>query len=112
MRRVQLLHEGVMCWQWFEYLDPLRQRFDLAAQLRIAEVEVEYKIPQGVCIDISQFFFECIDVHRTKWKFIKSFRLVQIKSLAPERIESFPHQTRLSRFHNRQLISGCSATTW
>ena len=85
MRRVQLLHEGVMCWQWFEYLDPLRQRFDLAAQLRIAEVEVEYKIPQGVCIDISQFFFECIDVHRTKWKFIKSFRLVQIKSLAPER---------------------------
>jgi hypothetical protein len=36
---------------------------------------------------------------------------VQIKSLAPERIESFPHQTRLSRFHNRQLISGCSATT-
>lgn len=24
---VQLLYEGAMCWQWFEYLDPLRQRF-------------------------------------------------------------------------------------
>ena len=29
MRRVQLLHEDVMCYQWFEYLDPLRQRFQL-----------------------------------------------------------------------------------
>ena len=29
MRRVQLLHEGVMCWQWFEYHDLLRQRFQL-----------------------------------------------------------------------------------
>jgi len=87
------------------------QCFDLVTQLRIAEVEVEYKIPQGICIDISQFFFECIDVHRTKWKFIKSFRLVQTKSLAPERRESFPHQTGLSRFNRRQLITGLSATT-
>jgi hypothetical protein len=29
MRRAQLLHESVMCWQWFEFLDPLRQRFQL-----------------------------------------------------------------------------------
>jgi hypothetical protein len=29
MCQVQLLHEGVMCWQWFEYLDLLRQRFQL-----------------------------------------------------------------------------------
>ena len=29
MRRVQLLHEGVMCWQWLEFLDPLRKHFQL-----------------------------------------------------------------------------------
>ena len=116
MRRVQLLYEGVMAWRRFEYLDPLRQRFQLFVivctiavslaarlcqdiqqqgavarcgrqiairffkrlsqpqqtivktlrQLRIAEIEIEYKIPQVIRIDVSQFFIECIVVHRTK----------------------------------------------
>ncbi len=50
MRRVQLLHEGVMCWQWFEFLDPLRQRF----QLFIVPCTMAVSLTARLCQDIQQ----------------------------------------------------------
>ena len=50
MRRVQLLHKGVMCWQWFEYLDPLRQRF----QLFVIPCTMAVSLAARLCQDIQQ----------------------------------------------------------
>jgi len=50
MRRMQLLHEGVMCWQWFEFLGPLRQRF----QLFIVPCTMAVCLTARLCQDIQQ----------------------------------------------------------
>ena len=50
MHRVQLLHVGVMCWQWFEYLDPLHQRFQFFEIARTMAVG----LAACLCQDIQQ----------------------------------------------------------
>lgn len=50
MRRVQLLHEDVMGWQWLEFLDPLRQRF----QLFIVPCTMAVSLTARLCQNIQQ----------------------------------------------------------